>query len=137
MCFFLFLSCFFFLMRRRPPRSTRTDTLFPYTTLFRSAGNGREIGADDRTLGGIGAGRVDRREAGAIGAAAVIAVAVVVAAGGEGEPADAGAGGHQLGADLAQLSLLHEQLTEVADVRSEERRGGKEGVRKSRSWWSR
>src|SRR3546814_17765685 len=27
---------FFFLMMRRPPRSTRTDTLFPYTTLFRS-----------------------------------------------------------------------------------------------------
>src|SRR3546814_11084517 len=31
--FFLLL---FFLMIRRPPRSTRTDTLFPYTTLFRS-----------------------------------------------------------------------------------------------------
>src|SRR3546814_10681785 len=32
-------SCllFFFLMIRRPPRSTRTDTLLPYTTLFRSA----------------------------------------------------------------------------------------------------
>src|SRR3546814_19992730 len=30
--------CFFFLMIRRPPRSTRTDTLFPYTTLFRSDG---------------------------------------------------------------------------------------------------
>src|SRR3546814_13729555 len=29
---------FFFLMIRRPPRSTRTDTLFPYTTLFRSPG---------------------------------------------------------------------------------------------------
>src|SRR3546814_12103815 len=28
----------FFLMIRRPPRSTRTDTLFPYTTLFRSSG---------------------------------------------------------------------------------------------------
>src|SRR3546814_1982394 len=27
---------FFFLMIRRPPRSTRTDTRFPYTTLFRS-----------------------------------------------------------------------------------------------------
>src|SRR6056297_835581 len=27
---------FFFLMTRRPPRPTRTDTLFPYTTLFRS-----------------------------------------------------------------------------------------------------
>src|SRR3546814_1067823 len=30
------LFYFFFLMIRRPPRSTRTDTLFPYTTLFRS-----------------------------------------------------------------------------------------------------
>src|SRR3546814_11926829 len=28
--------CIFFLMIRRPPRSTRTDTLFPYTTLCRS-----------------------------------------------------------------------------------------------------
>src|SRR3546814_13096130 len=28
---------FFFLMIRQPPRSTRTDTLFPYTTLFRSS----------------------------------------------------------------------------------------------------
>src|SRR3546814_1889077 len=32
----VFGVCFFFLMIRRPPRSTRTDTLFPYTTLFRS-----------------------------------------------------------------------------------------------------
>src|SRR3546814_11402564 len=31
-----FSFCFFFLMIRRPPRSTRTDTLCPYTTLFRS-----------------------------------------------------------------------------------------------------
>src|SRR3546814_18136105 len=30
------LCSFFFLMSRRPPRSTRTDTLVPYTTLFRS-----------------------------------------------------------------------------------------------------
>src|SRR3546814_1415640 len=30
------MKLFFFLMIRRPPRSTRTDTLFPYTTLFRS-----------------------------------------------------------------------------------------------------
>src|SRR3546814_5976085 len=40
---------FFFLMIRRPPRSTRTDTLFPYTTLFRSRrrvsrGRGRRRG---------------------------------------------------------------------------------------------
>src|SRR3546814_12460083 len=33
-CHFFFFV--FFLMIRRPPRSTRTDTLFPYTTLFRS-----------------------------------------------------------------------------------------------------
>src|SRR3546814_13731078 len=33
----MFAVCvIFFLMIRRPPRSTRTDTLFPYTTLFRS-----------------------------------------------------------------------------------------------------
>src|SRR3546814_4466304 len=32
----MFLMLFVFLMIRRPPRSTRTDTLFPYTTLFRS-----------------------------------------------------------------------------------------------------
>src|SRR3546814_9623796 len=40
-----------FLMIRRPPRSTRTDTLFPYTTLFRSAakagGDGIDRGAAD------------------------------------------------------------------------------------------
>src|SRR3546814_3352394 len=30
------LFFFIFLMIRRPPRATRTDTLFPYTTLFRS-----------------------------------------------------------------------------------------------------
>src|SRR3546814_9714480 len=33
---FCFCFFFFFLMIRRTPRSTRTDTLFPYTTLFRS-----------------------------------------------------------------------------------------------------
>src|SRR3546814_19348274 len=39
---------FFFLMIRRPPRSTRTDTLFPYTTLFRSAASPRR---DDEARG--------------------------------------------------------------------------------------
>src|SRR3546814_13241778 len=34
---FVILCC---LMIRRPPRSTRTDTLFPYTTLFRSRSSG-------------------------------------------------------------------------------------------------
>src|SRR3546814_18360498 len=38
-----FRMSFFFLMIRRPPRSTRTDTLFPYTTLFRSEALVRRI----------------------------------------------------------------------------------------------
>src|SRR3546814_13148562 len=70
-------------MIRRPPRSTRTDTLFPYTTLFRSVPGsrrfepgdlegledaGREIGYPllvkaSAGGGGIGMRRVDRPEA--------------------------------------------------------------------------
>src|SRR3546814_5153818 len=38
--YMLYHTCFFFLMIRRPPRSTHTDTLFPYTTLFRSLDRG-------------------------------------------------------------------------------------------------
>src|SRR3546814_6160046 len=45
-CGYLFCS-FFILMIRRPPRSTRTDTLFPYTTLFRA----KIIGAGNRCAG--------------------------------------------------------------------------------------
>src|SRR3546814_5834339 len=39
-------------MIRRPPRSTRTDTLFPYTTLFRSRGDAgpRHVGDRDQNL---------------------------------------------------------------------------------------
>src|SRR3546814_18628646 len=40
----------FFLMLRRPPRSTRTDTLFPYTTLFRSVRTAH-FGADHAVAG--------------------------------------------------------------------------------------
>src|SRR3546814_3327309 len=40
-------------MIRRPPRSTRTDTLFPYTTLFRSAFLGLAL-ADDEQIGDFG-----------------------------------------------------------------------------------
>src|SRR3546814_19536536 len=40
-CHYLHVLCgFFFFKIRRPPRSTRTDTLFPYTTLFRSLKTG-------------------------------------------------------------------------------------------------
>src|SRR3546814_15146768 len=40
-CVVLFVFC---LMIRRQPRSTRTDTLFPYTTLFRSDRAGEGVG---------------------------------------------------------------------------------------------
>src|SRR3546814_17101306 len=53
LCSFLDLLIFFyffFLMIRRPPRSTRTDTLFPYTTLFRSRPAGRST-AKTRSAG--------------------------------------------------------------------------------------
>src|SRR3546814_13427807 len=50
LCLYLsLLSCmflFFFLMIPRPPRSTRTDTLFPYTTLFRSSPRSRNLDND-------------------------------------------------------------------------------------------
>src|SRR3546814_12288329 len=42
-CYLIVVYVVFFLMIRRPPRSTRTDTLFPYTTLFRSL---REVRAE-------------------------------------------------------------------------------------------
>src|SRR3546814_1831716 len=45
------MSCFFVLMIRRPPRSTRTDTLFPYTTLFRSGQQWRQT--DTASLAGV------------------------------------------------------------------------------------
>src|SRR3546814_4168214 len=49
-------------MIRRPPRSTRTDTLFPYTTLFRSAaapGDGRLRADGERGAGGLRRGAAD------------------------------------------------------------------------------
>src|SRR3546814_4843028 len=67
-------------MIRRPPRSTRTDTLFPYTTLFRSARHAADVsetevaedgGRQDDVAGGVpehvplaGHGRIDQQDAG-------------------------------------------------------------------------
>src|SRR3546814_14905405 len=42
---------FFFVMIRRPPRSTRTDTLFPYTTLFRSPEFGTSYSTESSRFG--------------------------------------------------------------------------------------
>src|SRR3546814_1088639 len=58
---------FFFLMIRRPPRSTRTDTLFPYTTLFRSkpeADGKAEPAGKHRKRGEVDPHKVDADEEG-------------------------------------------------------------------------
>src|SRR3546814_12685832 len=116
-------------MIRRPPRSTRTDTLFPYTTLFRSERSGRgdiveEIAghtAAGREIGG-GAGRAIAAEAGgedaAVGREAFGDAVVVGIFDPEFER------GHRTPFDL------------LFDVRSEERGVGKECVSTGRSrWW--
>src|SRR3546814_3171541 len=52
-------------MIRRPPRSTRTDTLFPYTTLFRSAaGGGSHPGRGDAAGSTPRSGRLRHEPAG-------------------------------------------------------------------------
>src|SRR3546814_19683179 len=77
LCFWIiFFLFFFFLMIRRPPRSTRTDTLFPYTTLFRSkrrrsaqyldAVGGQRVNGDgviDRSIGYVEAVDAVRQDA--------------------------------------------------------------------------
>src|SRR3546814_19678430 len=61
-----FLHTLFCLMIRRPPRSTRTDTRFPYTTLFRSAvvGAAQRDGVADAAVLGGGRAIVDREALG-------------------------------------------------------------------------
>src|SRR3546814_12883468 len=104
-------------MIRRPPRSTRTDTLFPYTTLFRSEDDGED--APDVVAGGIaealGAQRIEVE--GDRGAAVLV----------EGR------------LRVGQVVAVHDHP--LADHvgrgnRSEERRVGKECVSTCRSRWS-
>src|SRR3546814_20231054 len=101
--------CFFFLMIRRPPRSTRTDTLFPYTTLFRSSTTvlRRQFGSMTEVYRQLGYLTKDRWcPRGGMGPSSKDEI-------------------------LAQLRRLHDRLS-----RSEERRVGKECVSTCRSRWS-
>src|SRR3546814_14975044 len=107
-------------MSRRPPRSTRTDTLFPYTTLFRSQGTlvfQREPDGID------GAIEQQQETVGLVDFAAVV-IAQQVAC-------EAVMAAKQFGrAGIAQL------LDQRCRIRSEERRVGKECVSTCRSRWS-
>src|SRR3546814_19875663 len=99
-------------MIRRPPRSTRTDTLFPYTTLFRSP---------EPRLDPVDRAAHRRR----------------------GEP-EAAPGGRKTSLGDGRGKDFHRSRTVAAAVplcvhfknRTEERRGGEEGVSTCRSTWS-
>src|SRR3546814_14013559 len=68
-------------MIRRPPRSTRTDTLFPYTTLFRSARRGDQDGVrrSVKRREQIGKGGFDRKRGQYARATANSAVSIIAA----------------------------------------------------------
>src|SRR3546814_18566980 len=108
-------------MIRRPPRSTRTDTLFPYTTLFRSGGRS---GRGRR-------GRFVRKRLGERGEAGLSAPGASFLTKSD--------GGSRAGAAvLLELSAAQRRSSSYPRYplsRSEERRGGKEGVSTCRSRW--
>src|SRR3546814_17991775 len=111
-------------MIRRTPRSTRTDTLFPYTTLFRSrSGAGRIC---RRVPEGRGRRRLSERQG-----ADRVAEGGCRYGGGERQEYD-GAGWRR--AEVSYLPLVAGRVRPIR--RSEERRVGKECVSTCRSRWS-
>src|SRR3546814_13054991 len=99
-------------MIRRPPRSTRTDTLFPYTTLFRSNAAKKTIPAD--------AAKADKQ-------AAPVTVAP------KKEPPSKAV---PLIRKAMEQAWDDEEWIHIGTVRSEERRVGQECVSTCRSRWS-
>src|SRR3546814_19333565 len=113
-------------MIRRPPRSTRTDTLFPYTTLFRSghrllAGDRGQFGRRRlhllRILGGFADAHVDHDLVDPRNLPRILVAELL----------------DQLLANLVLVDVLH---TGSAHCSSEERRVGKECVSSCSSGWS-
>src|SRR3546814_15925610 len=125
----------FFLMIRRPPRSTRTDTLFPYTTLFRSnlspSGRSRSH-CQSLTSGGVKARRNPR------------ACATVFLLGGIAPfPLHQPSAGPPPHLPMGRIKKPHAfsrrpsfRIFSCHTSRSEERRVGKECVSTCRSRWS-
>src|SRR3546814_15754829 len=112
-------------MIRRPPRSTRTDTLFPYTTLFRHYTQQLErlgeTGAESELAGMIVEFRDDERDP----------RDAALAAGAERAPAyPLLSGAIRLGCWIAirLAERVCSRNIRASPTRSEERRGGKEGV---------
>src|SRR3546814_11891975 len=127
------LLCRVFLMIRRPPRSTRTDTLFPYTTLFRSAHRPVQL-----------KGSLMLRIPFLLSAALLLAVPAA-AEEAKGLPVGACINmGNSLetmvesqdGKRIDAADFARIRAAGLPTVRSEERRVGKECVRTCRSRWS-
>src|SRR3546814_15906366 len=130
----MFFCFFFFLMIRRPPRSTHTDTLFPYPTLFRSP-PGRPAPRHPSTGGYSRARRV-----GGGGRTCTGSWDARLHGGGEAGNRAANGGGMRLTLrchlqtpcdDVKRIDVVVERLT-----RSDERRVGKECVCTCRTRWS-
>src|SRR3546814_12188181 len=128
-------------MIRRPPRSTRTDTLFPYTTLFRSLANSIAALAGDAAMTDFPFAIVGFDLDGTLlDTSADLAAAVNHTLDGAGCPrlaidrvkAHIGGGGRR----MLALSLAEAGRDEAGLDRSEERCGGNECVRTGRSRWS-
>src|SRR3546814_11306246 len=127
----------FFLMRRRPPRSTRTDTLFPYTTLFRS------LEGEAEAFGGRRGAGVER---GVLGLRQVDQLLIVAEVerqqlfggliGGGAQLAQIDAELRVEGAHAVQRAVDVDGVVMSSCARSEERRVGKECVRTVRSRWA-
>src|SRR3546814_14489915 len=132
---------FFFLMIRRPPRSTRTDTLFPYTTLFRSRGLGGHHGgialpdveATDFRAGGDDLASLPRLEAPAHQPLGLVAPRLFAGPARDDQAQSPPAALRRAEIAIARLVGVHG--LEPVD-RSEARRVGTECVRTLRSRWS-
>src|SRR3546814_20101821 len=128
-------------MIRRPPRSTRTDTLFPYTTLFRSPGSVLSLSPSSPAFFSLGTPRQATltlipppwQPSNKVRSSKPI-----------GRPTEQSYGPRW---STARLSIFHPQLSPATDpnafhsvnarlARSEERRVGKECVRRCRYRWT-
>src|SRR3546814_20638618 len=135
----MYFCIFFFLMIRRPPRSTRTDTLFPYTTLFRSV---RELqhqpGAEDADSRGAFLDEERSGEEHALAAPSGTRLRFLDDIGhhrrAEDERRDAACG---VDDDQPEQQRHQQGRADLGErARSEERRVGKECVSTCRSRWS-
>src|SRR3546814_21060620 len=126
-------------MIRRPPRSTRTDTLFPYTTLFRSRALTQAQLARERAAASAGAAQAAQAGTAIISQEVARQRAKVI--GQRDKLAQLRKLKDEADLQRSQLEKLNERMNALqqeseAGQRSEKRRVGKEWVRKVRTGWS-